>query len=242
MNLFRKYFKANNLFFFLTLLFIHSCQQRKVKHQNAFIKFNFHLLPEVYEKSIPDSLKYLIPIFDTILCDDQKFRQVNNPKLLDDNLKEQSVLDSLCFAKIEAIINKYGWLSYKQSGFKGNLALTSTLQHAPLKKQEYYLPILKKAFQQNKLSGDFLCMYEDRINSKNKKYQYYGTQVIYYKNKPTLYPVANIDSVNIWRKRMGGLSTVEAYLKTFFKTDFDPKEYKKLLPTLIKLREVRDSI
>ncbi len=74
----------------------------------------------LYEKTIPDSLKYLIPFFDTILSDDQKFREVNNPDLSNNNLKEQTILDSVNLKKIETVIRKYGWLNGKQSGFKGN--------------------------------------------------------------------------------------------------------------------------
>ncbi len=119
--------------------------------------------------------------------------------------------------------------------------MTITLQHAPLKVQEYYLPVLRKAYEEKKLTGDYLSIFEDRINCRNNKFQYYGTQVIYYKNKPVLYPVVNIDSVNIWRKRRGFISTIESYLKYSFKQEFDKNAYIKALPKLIEFRKIKDT-
>lgn len=190
---------------------------------------------------IPDSLKYLIPIFDTILSDDQKYREINNPLLLEENKQEQIMLDSINTIKVDKILTKYGWLTYRQTGNKGNLALTSVLLHANLMMQEKYLPFLLEALKEKKVNGIFVSTFEDRLNARKHKLQRYGTQVVYYKDKPTLYPVLNIDSIDHWRKERGFLTPLEFTLENTFKSAFDRKEYKKILPVLIESWKIKDS-
>lgn len=202
-------------------------------------KFDFHKVKEV-ASIIPDSLKYLIPIFDTILCTDQKFRESNNLNLYLQNVTEQNKLDSINLIKVESIINKYGLLGFRQFGLKGNLAVTAVLQHSKLKVQEKYLPLVEEAYKKKNVTGDFFAMFTDRINVKNNRFQKYGTQLKMYKNIYTLYPVVNIDSINIWRKEMKQIS-IEDYLK-IFKTTFNREEYKKQLPELILHFKVKDTM
>lgn len=214
----------------LFIFFLAACKHI-VKAKPSAKKFNWHTMPELMK--VPDSLKYLIPVFDTIICDDQKFREVNNIALLIENKAEQDHLDSQNLVKVEYILSKYGLLSPRKFGFKGYEAITMTLQHAPLNAQEKYLPMITQGFKDEKVSGAFLSMFEDRINAKNKRLQRYGTQLATYKNKQVVFPVINPDSLNIWRKQKG-LPTEEYYMKTFFKNDFKLSEYKILLPDLKK--------
>jgi hypothetical protein len=75
---------------------------------------------------------------------------------------------------------------------------------------------------------------------RNHKYQYYGTQTAYFKNKIVLYPVINIDSINIYRNRLGKLMPFSAYMK-LLNVNFDINEYKRMLPELIKAFKVSDT-
>ena len=235
-------FFKKNIFYVLAIIATTqlSCKSYSVKKAvPSANKFDFHNTPEVYADSMPDSLKYLIPIFDTILCDDQKFREKLNSDLLLQNAKEQDKLDSINIIKVEAIINKYGILGKKKFGIKGITAVTSVLQHSKLKIKEKYLPMVKEAFINKYITGDFYAMFSDRISTYKFQLQKYGTQLKVYKNVYTLYPVINIDSINIWRKEMGQIS-IEDYFK-IFKTTFNREEYKKQLPELIKFYGVKEN-
>ncbi len=224
---------CQNIIFVVAILvtILYSCDGCITKKAVATAsKINFHDVKEIYLSSIPDSLTHLVPVFDTILCTDQKFRENNNPNLFLQNKQEQIILDSLNYSRVESIIGKYGILGRKKFGFKGNLAIRGVLQHAPLKIQEKYLPVVLDALNKNNLPRDFVAMYIDRIDSRNKRPQKYGTQLQYHEGKYLLYPVLNIDSLNVWRKEMN-LVSIEDYFK-IFKTEFSKEAYKKQLPEL----------
>ncbi len=226
-----------DLLHLIGLVIFFSCNQFVHKPKDALPpKFNFHALPEIYLQFIPDSLKHLVPVFDTLLCGDQKYRQTNNMPLLVQNKKEQDTLDAVNIRLVDSLLSKYGFLGMKQFGYKGNLAIRMVLQHAPLKTQEKYLPTILKAFEDKIVIGDFVAMFTDRISMRENKFQKFGTQIIMYKGKYTLHPVANPDSLNAWRKGMGQIP-IEAYLK-MFKTDFNIEDYKKLMPELIKKMKI----
>lgn len=82
---------------------------------------------------------------------------------------------------------------------------------------------------------------EDRINMRTHRYQYYGTQTVYFKNKLVPYPVMNIDSIEIYRKRLGHFMPFEKYLE-FLGANPDIKEYKRILPELIKEFKISDTL
>lgn len=230
---------AENIIFVFAFLITIVCCCGSCSTKNAVgtpDKIDFHNVKEFYLSSIPDSLKYLVPLFDSILCADQKFRENNNPNLFLQNIQEQNILDSLNYSRIGSIIDRYGILGRSDFGFKGNLAVRSVLQHAPLQIQEKYLPAVLDALDKNNLPRDFVAMYLDRIDSRNKKPQKYGTQLRYNKGKYLLYPVLNFDSLNVWRKEMN-LISIEDYFK-IFKTEFSKESYKKQLPELERLFKV----
>ena len=187
-NMTTMFFKKN-IFYVLAIIATTqlSCKSYSVKKAvPSANKFDFHNTPEVYADSMPDSLKYLIPIFDTIICTDQKFREINKMNLLLQNITEQNILDSINILKVEAIINKYGILDKKSFGIKDSSAIRMALQHSKLEIQEKYLPMVKQAFLKKYVTGDFYAMFTDRINIKNNKLQKYGTQLKVYKNVKVL--------------------------------------------------------
>lgn len=96
---------------------------------------------------------------------------------------------------------------------------------------------MKKAYQIGEVWGETLAPLQDRINLHNKRFQLYGSQLYEYpKSVYLLYPVADVDSLDVRRKRMG-MMPIENYL-ALFKIKWDLEAYKKALPDLVKALQV----
>lgn len=79
--------------------------------------------------------------------------------------------------EVEEIINKKGWVGKSLVGGKANAALWLVIQHAPLKTQEKYLPMLRESVKKGESRGGHLALLEDRILVRNGKPQIYGSQI-----------------------------------------------------------------
>jgi hypothetical protein len=89
-------------------------------------------------------------------------------------------------------------------GKSGNTALWLVIQHSPLPKQEYYLPIMKKAVEENKASKANYAYLLDRVLMKQGKKQLYGSQyTIDLKTGETiLWDIEDPENLNIRRAEM----------------------------------------
>lgn len=191
------------------------------------------VMPELLLKKIPDSMKPWVPIFRKVWADDQRYRLQNNMEYLHLHGSEQKRLDSINLTIVDSFFTRYNRWPYKKwAGFLAEHATGLVIQHAPLAKQEHYYPIMKNAYQAGEVLGATLAMLQDRINVRNKRLQLYGTQFIYVDDKEVLYPVADVDSLDARRKRIG-LIPIEGYF-TMFKLKWDMEAYKKRLPELQK--------
>lgn len=141
---------------------------------------------------VPDSLKYLIPILDSIRKVDQQYRgEIRNLATATKQEAERSgknfeykstdvkLNDSLNLLFVSGILDKYGWLGTKDIGYFGMQTIFFVLQHADLATREKYLPMIRTAFQNKKLSPFYFALYEDRISLVKNQYQIYGTQFFY---------------------------------------------------------------
>lgn len=169
--------------------------------------------------------KPLMRLLDSVLLDDQTLRrQVKaTEELYGAQSKELEQLwetierkDSINCVKVSRIIDTYGWLGKDIIGVKGNATLFLVIQHADLKTQEKYLPLMKEAVKKGNAEGHNLALLEDRILMSHDKKQVYGSQVV--KNSKTrkweLYPVEDIDHVNERRANVN-LEPLEEYLVNF---------------------------
>ena len=188
---------------------------------------------------VPDSLRYLIPILDTVLRTDQKYRSTTNPGLYSKNIAEQQRLDSVNQLTITAILDKHGWLGMKDVGIIGQKAIDMTMVHAPIALKLKYYPMLIAAFRQNKLPGETVALYEDKMNGLLKREQYYGTQVTTFNNKRVPFPIYDLANVDA-RRKMLRIIPLSNYLKMFGGT-WDSLQYVQLLPALKKEKNVSDT-
>lgn len=195
--------------------------------ENRLISATNH---DPFSSSIPDSLKYLIPILDSVRTVDQKYRSntISNPsskkqttkswKSFENESEQIRISDSLNVLLVTKILDRYGWLGKNDIGFFGAQTIFLVLQHGNLATHEKYLPMIRGAFHDKKLSPLSLALYEDRISIKKNKYQIYGTQLFYSKElgRYFFFPIQNPEGVAQMRKNIGIDSFVyDDYLKSF---------------------------
>ena len=103
--------------------------------------------------------KQLVAILDTISQNDQRGRNqlVDIERKYGYNAKEGQEIwkiiykdDSINLQKIEKILDVYGWLGTDVVGDDGNLTIFLVIQHADVKVQEKYLPMMRDAVKNKK--------------------------------------------------------------------------------------------
>jgi hypothetical protein len=217
--------KINFLLIVLPFMFF-SCNGQEKKAPELTPEIDFLRL------GVPDSLKYLLPILDSVLKRDQKYRKGNNPDTLLRYSKEIRYIDSINLVIVEPIIKRYGILGFNDIGSIGYFALVKPIQHADLTTQERYLPTFREAIEKRKILPETYAMLEDRVAIRNGRMQIYGTQVMTLTNgKAELLPTIDIDNVDYRRKTIRMAETLEFYLSRF-KIKWDIRKYKEKLPEL----------
>lgn len=183
--------------------------------------------------------KPLAAKLDSIYSEDQKYRHeiIAMQKKYGAESKEVLLLwdkiekiDSSNHAKVTAILDKYGWLGADVAGQKGNTALFLVIQHADLKTQEKYLPMMRDAVKNGKANGSNLALLEDRILIRNGKKQIYGSQIGTNPETKENYvmPLENPEEVDE-RRNAVGLGPLAVYV-TNWNIKWDAVQYKKDLP------------
>lgn len=125
-------------------------------------------------------------------------------------------VDSTNLVAIEKIFKVYGYPAISLVGEPANMAPFYVIQHS--NKVDAYLPIIREAASSGDVPKTSLALMEDRNLMYNGLEQKYGTQIKGLENKEgewiyLLWPVKNIDSINIWRKEIGFDQDLEDYLK-----------------------------
>ena len=222
--------------FFLLLTVLCSCSEKK--HTSNDLLKQMMQLKDPMEDYVPDSLKYLIPILDSVFISDQEYRFGMNQKTGKDSTrmleeftnhsKEITVTSEKNVKIVSGILDKYGWLGFKDIGMRGSLAIFFVIQHADLQTQEKYFPVIQAALREKKIAPAQYAMLSDRVDLRNHRAQRYGTQVGDKEVEPLLDP----DSVDSWRKSLG-LDSLKFYLKAF-KLQWNKEDYKRKLPELKK--------
>jgi hypothetical protein len=123
--------------------------------------------------------------------------------------------DSVNVEIVRKIIDKYGWLSVDETSKNANDALFLVIQHADLKTQLQYLPVLTKAVQNKKALPQKLALLVDRTNMHQGKFQIYGSQLKGINTQDLVFfPIYDEPNVNKRRKEIG-LEPLEKYAKRF---------------------------
>lgn len=131
--------------------------------------------------------------------------------------------DSINLIKVKNILDQYGWLRPDVIGEQGNTTLFLVIQHADLKSQEKYLPMMQEAVKNGKAEGSQLALLIDRVEMYNGRPQIYGSQINMENGKHIIYKI--LDEVNVNKRRAAvGLQPLEEYVKHW---NIDYKPLKK---------------
>ncbi|MXV13899.1 DUF6624 domain-containing protein [Hufsiella ginkgonis] len=128
--------------------------------------------------------------------------------------KEIMRQDSLNLPRITKILDQYGWLGKEEIGIEGNRTLFLVIQHADIKTQEKYLPMLRAAVISGKASASSLALLEDRVSLRQINKQIYGSQIgqNYFTGAYYVLPMDDPENVNK-RRAAVGLEPLEGYVK-----------------------------
>jgi hypothetical protein len=131
------------------------------------------------------------------------------------------VVDSLNLQRVEQIIQQYGYPGRSLVGEGTNEAAFFIIQHS--RSIDKYLPLVRKAAEQNELSFSLYAMMLDRSLMYNGKEQLYGTQGNGFEVlnpqtnkkefKRIIWPVKDPATVNERRKNAGFKETIEENAK-----------------------------
>ncbi|MGV3703903.1 MAG: DUF6624 domain-containing protein [Arcticibacter sp.] len=186
----------------------------------------------------PGSDSVLVAILDTIYDNDQGFRNqipdiekkygYDSPEMQ----KHWELIryhDSINLLKVEAILDKHGWLGKDVVGDRGHSALFLVIQHAPLASQEKYLPMMRNAVIQGKASASSLALLEDRVAMRKGQKQIYGSQIGRNLKTGAYYVLELEDPVNVDKRRAKmNLPPMSEYVK-FVGLEWGIEQYEKAL-------------
>jgi len=124
--------------------------------------------------------------------------------------------DAENLVKVKKILDERGWLGSNIIGKKGNKTLFLVIQHADIKTQAQYLPMMREAVKMGNANASDLALLEDRVALGQGKRQIYGSQLRSYgeTNEYFVSPMIEPEKVNE-RRQAVGLGTIEDYLSNW---------------------------
>ncbi len=216
------------------LISLHS--DKRWKEYIDFVRSN----KEKAEKNLD---KALAARLDSIYDDDQISRkQINeietkfgwDSKELKDHWKVISEKDSINLIKVQNILDTRGWLGEDVVGEQGNATLFLVVQHANIKIQEKYLPMMREAVKNGKAKPSNLALLEDRVALRQGRKQIYGSQINRDDKTQYIYVAPLDDPDNVDKRRAEvGLQPLAVYLLNW-NLKWDVEQYKKDLPIIME--------
>jgi len=148
--------------------------------------------------------------------------------------KMMAKTDSTNVVEIVRILDNRGWLGSDIIGRQGNQTLYLVIQHADLKTQERYLPMMRKAVKKGDARARDLAFLEDRVASSQGKKQIYGTQMGRDKETGEYFVKPLIDPDNVDKRREKiGLGTLANYY-CHGRISWDLEKYKMRIAKTVK--------
>lgn len=188
-----------------------------------------------------------------ILNDDQKVREeieglrskypADTMLLIAENKRLTTIMkkqDSINLIKVVNILNSVGWPAPEVVGQKGSNTPFWIIQHAGIDTQVKYLPLVRRAVSDGKVSGENLALLEDRVLLGTGKRQLYGTQIggNIVTNEFYVMPLNDPDNVDKRRASIG-LEPLSQYI-TDWNITWDVDAYKKRLPELDMMYGIKE--
>jgi len=169
-------------------------------------------------KTDQEGRERLITILEKNGKDSEEFKNYN------EQLKKRDSLNMLVVAKI---LDTRGWLGEDVIGKQASIALFLVVQHADLKTQKKYLPMLEDAVKQGNAMPNTLAMLQDRVAMLDGQKQFYGSQLTTDEDTGALYvhPIADPKNVDERRAKVG-LGKIADYL-SIYGLKWNLKEHEK---------------
>ncbi|TFZ67100.1 hypothetical protein E4631_09110 [Hymenobacter sp. UV11] len=124
-------------------------------------------------------------------------------------MRQMQRTDLINLARVEVILQRYGYPGKSLVGEPTNQAAWSVIQHAP-RVISHYLPLMQRAAEKGELPFTRYATMLDRQLRTEGKEQLYGTQAVNFNNQPPfIWPIQNPTQVNQRRKQAGFSTTVE---------------------------------
>jgi len=173
---------------------------------------------------------------ERIFKNDQKYRLVMNaesPRQRDsimqifnipqdslgtDFFAKQTLLDQENIDLIDRIIEERGYPGQSLVGELNKDNAWSVIMHS--NKIDKYIDKIKEAAEKNELTYTKASEMEDLYLMNKGEEQIYGTQTAYINEKVTIWPIKDIEGVNIIRKDAGFTQTIQEYAKELFGKDY----------------------
>lgn len=194
---------------------------------------------------VADSFKFLLPHLDSMIMDDQRYRQTNDSNEFTANWwQKQNPLDSLNTIKLKELLLKFGWLDIRQVGLRTN-GMFYIIQHCrPIEEKEFFMPYLYNAYRMGKLPSIGLFAFIDRYLWDKNEPQLFGTQLVSVGNKVAtglkdIYPIYQPAYINERWKRYSTFTDYNNFVKQSFKTVWDAVAYQQYIPELARLAKVQ---
>ncbi len=185
--------------------------------------------------------KPLVTILDSIYREDQLLRLQLNEIIEkhgsgSDEVRAQwdriHEKDAINLSKVKKILDTRGWLGENTIGQNGNLTLFLVIQHAPLKAQEKYLPMLREAVKNKNAQASQLALLEDRVAMRNGKKQIYGSQTKIDPKTGKNYFTPIEDPENVDKRRADvGLAPMAVYAR-MLNISWDIQKHKEMTEKL----------
>lgn len=169
--------------------------------------------------------------------DSLKKGELNNQ--LKEKIQLMIVQDASNLKLVTDLLDREGWPKKEEVSFNGAQAVFLILQHADLRIQKKYLPLVEKAAQEGNTLPSNLAILKDRIGIRENGEQVYGSQLWTDPRTQIKYVDILTDPENVDERRIKvGLPTMDVYLKQFFQMEWDPIDYKdNILPKLKELKK-----
>lgn len=161
---------------------------------------------------------------------DSIMRVYNIPKdsVGTDFFAKQTVMDLENIKLIDQIIEERGYPGQSLVGEINKDNAWSVIMHS--NQIEKYIDKIKEAAEKNELTYTKAAEMEDLYLMNKGKEQIYGTQTAYIKDKVVIWPIKDVEGVNIVRKDAGFTQTIHEYAKELFGEDyiFEPINIKNV--------------
>ena len=130
--------------------------------------------------------------------------------------EKQNAIDAENMARLEEIIQIFGWPTISTFGEVAASAAFLILQHSDLDTQKKYRPIFQQAVEDGEARGSSYALLYDRILMGEGKKQLYGSQVTFDQQTRVYYvwPIEDEDGVDERRAALG-MPAMEEYIELF---------------------------